>query len=236
MARPGLLTSELDDAALGLVAAELATAPAADVVAWAVDAFGERLCLATSMTDAVLVDVATRVAPGVEVVFVDTGLHFPETLETLELVRRRYDLNLRVVRVPEPPVPFHVADPVACCSAAKVAALNTALADKLAWMSGVRRADGPDRAATPVAGRDHRGLVKLNPLAAWSDDDVASYIATHGVPVNPLVARGYPSIGCAPCTRPVLDGGSTRSGRWDGIKTECGLHLPPPPTDPEITR
>ena len=199
--------------------------PAEAVVAWAVGSFGDRLCVTTSMTDGVLVDLATRVKPGIEVVFIDTGLHFDETLATAETVRRRYPIELNVARVPEPPVPFHLSDPVACCSGAKVAALDRALEGKLAWMSGLRRADAPSRADAPIVSRDSRGLVKLNPLATWTDDDVADYVARHDVPVNPLVAQGYLSIGCRPCTQPALDGASARSGRWDGVRTECGLHL-----------
>lgn len=214
-----------DDAALAAADAELSGRPAAAAVAWAVDTFGlEGICLAASMTDAVLVDVAARVAPGIEVVFVDTGAHFPETLATARAVAERYDVRLRVEPVPAPAVPFHVADPVGCCSAAKVAALGRALAGKQAWLSGLRRAEAETRAGAPLVGRDWRGLVKVNPLVAWTDQDVAAYIAAHDVVVNPLVARGYPSIGCAPCTRPVAPGAGSRSGRWDGIKTECGLH------------
>lgn len=218
----------LDDAALARLAVTFEGAPPADVVRWAVDAFGPRLCLAASMTDAVLVDIATRVDPALDVVFIDTGLHFPETLETAERVRRRYRLNLRVVRVVEPEVPFPVADPVGCCSAAKVEALDRALEGRLAWMSGLRRAESAARAGAPVVGRDSRGLVKVNPLAGWGDADVAAYVAAHDVPVNPLVARGYPSIGCWPCTRPVAPGADPRSGRWQGARTECGLHPEPP--------
>ncbi|MGH9181139.1 MAG: phosphoadenylyl-sulfate reductase, partial [Acidimicrobiales bacterium] len=203
----------------------LAGQGAAAAVRWAVDTVGTAaLCLTASMTDAVLIDVATRVEPAIEVVFIDTGLNFPETLETAEAVRRRYGLNLRVVRVPEPAVPFHLADPVACCSVAKVAALDEALAGKRAWLSGLRRVETTTRAGAPIVGRDSRGLLKVNPLAAWTDADVSAYIAAHDVPVNPLVARGYASIGCAPCTGPVAAGGGARSGRWDGVKTECGLH------------
>lgn len=215
----------LTDDDLAHLSASFERQPAEAVVAWAIGCFGERVCVTTSLTDAVLVDVAARIRPGMEVVFIDTGLHFPETLEMAETVRRRYPVDLRVARVPEPPVPFHLADPVMCCSAAKVAALEAALKGKWAWMSGVRRADGPSRADAPIVSRDPRGLVKLNPLATWTDDDVAEYVERHDVAVNPLVDRGYLSIGCRPCTRPALEGAGTRSGRWDGTRTECGLHL-----------
>jgi phosphoadenosine phosphosulfate reductase len=117
-------------------------------------------------------------------------------------------------------------DPDACCAARKVAPLERALSDKDAWMSGLRRADGPSRRATPIVARDLRGLVKVNPLANWTDDDVNAYIERFDIPVNPLVDRGYPSIGCWPCTRQADDSDDPRSGRWVGTtKTECGLHL-----------
>ena len=200
--------------------------PPTAVIAWAVEQFHPELCLTASMADAVLIDLAVSVEADIEVVFIDTGYHFPETLDTVEVVRRRYDLNLTVARVPESPVPLWQLDPLKCCSEAKVDALDRALAGKRAWMSGLRRAEADSRADAPIVGRDLRGLVKINPIATWSDLDVAGYIADHDVPVNPLVAQGYLSIGCAPCTRPVRAGEDPRAGRWDGLdKTECGIHL-----------
>ncbi|HEX2850909.1 MAG TPA: phosphoadenylyl-sulfate reductase [Acidimicrobiales bacterium] len=215
----------LDDEALAALSASFETVPASKVVRWAVDTFGDDLVIAASFQDAVLVDVATRVRPDIEVVFIDTGDHFPETYETVERVRARYHLNLRVIRVPEPEIPFHVLDPVRCCSDAKVAALEEALRGRRAWMSGLRRAEAVTRADAPIVGRDRRGLVKINPLATWSDLDVSGYVATNGVPYNPLLDQGYPSIGCMPTTKPVEPGADPRSGRWAGSdKTECGLH------------
>jgi phosphoadenosine phosphosulfate reductase len=216
----------LDDEALARAAAGLEGAPAEDVVAWAVERFGPALCLTASMTDAVLIDVATRVEPAIQIVFIDTQYHFPETLDTVEAVRRRYHPNLVVLQPDRPADDLWRTDPDACCAARKVVPLERALAGKSAWLSGLRRADGPSRAATPVVERDRRGLVKVNPLAAWSDEQVDSYVRARDVPVNPLVARGYPSIGCWPCTRPVAPGEDPRAGRWAGSgKTECGLHL-----------
>jgi phosphoadenosine phosphosulfate reductase len=117
-------------------------------------------------------------------------------------------------------------DPGNCCSAVKVGQLDRALANKAAWMSGLRRDEAEVRATAPIVVRDLRGLVKVNPIATWTDQDVAGYIAEHDVPVNPLLEQGYPSIGCWPCTKPVADGEDPRSGRWAGQdKTECGLHL-----------
>ena len=200
-------------------------APAEEVVAWASERFGPFLSLAASMNDAVLIDLATRVDPGIEVVFIDTGYHFPETLEMVEVVRRRYGLNLRMMTVPPHDDELWRVDPENCCSAVKVGQLDRALASKLAWMSGLRRSEAPSRAAAPVVGLDLRGLVKVNPLAAWTDEQVDAYVAANDVPVHPLRAAGYLSVGCAPCTSLPTDASDPRSGRWAGRdKTECGLH------------
>ena len=197
------------------------SAPASKIVRWAVGRFSTRLSLLASMTDAVLIDLAVKVDPSIEVLFIDTGHHFPETLETVELVRRRYGLNLRIVTVG--PEPARLVD--GCCSATKVLQLDRALTGRDAWLSGLRRADAATRTDAPIVGLDRRGLVKINPLATWTDDDVAGYIAEHDVPVNPLVFRGYPSVGCQPCTFPVTDGADPRSGRGAGSpRTECGIH------------
>jgi phosphoadenosine phosphosulfate reductase len=199
--------------------------PPKAIIAWAVEHFHPHLALTASMQDAVLIDLAVAVEPSIEVVFIDTRYHFPETLETLEQVRRHYALNLRVMTVPEPPAPLWQVDPEHCCSAAKVAELDRALQGKLAWMSGLRRAEAPTRAHAPIVARDLRGLVKINPLATWDDLDIAGYIADHDVPVNPLLYDGYPSIGCQPCTSRVEQGDDPRAGRWAGLdKTECGIH------------
>jgi len=214
------------------------TEPAGAIVRWATETFGaDRLCVAFSGQDTVLVDIAAKVDSDIEFVFIDTGYHFAETLETVERARVRYELNLRVMRVPATNPPLWEIDPVNCCSAAKVAQLDAALEGKLAWLSGLRRAEAPTRADVPIVGLDHRGLVKINPLATWSDMDVSGYVADHDLLINPLVERGYPSIGCAPCTRPVDTGEDARAGRWPGTdKTECGLHGEAPNTgQPSLT-
>jgi phosphoadenosine phosphosulfate reductase len=210
---------------LALLNKQFERAAAGSVIEWAVEQFHPFMCLTASMTDAVLIDLAVRVEPSIEVVFIDTRYHFPETLETVEVVRRHYGLNLRVLTVPPQPVELWQSDPENCCSTAKVEQLDRALVGKLAWMSGLRRAEAPTRANAPIVARDLRGLVKVNPIATWSDQDVAGYIADHDVPINPLLEQGYPSIGCRPCTQPVPDGADARSGRWAGRdKMECGLH------------
>lgn len=224
---PGLFVpATFSEADLVTLNADFETAPASQIISWAARSFGPALSLAASMTDAVLIDLAVKVTPAIEVVFIDTGYHFPETLATVETVRRRYGLNLRMMTVPHHDEALWEADPENCCSAVKVGQLDRALAGKAAWMSGLRRDEAESRAGSPIVGRDLRGLLKVNPLANWSAADVADYIAEHDVPVNPLTLQGYPSIGCMPCTHPVTEGDDPRSGRWAGsAKTECGLHI-----------
>lgn len=215
----------LGDEELAEIDAAFERQPPGAIIRWAVEQFHPYLCLTASMTDAVLIDLAVAAEPSIEVVFIDTRYHFPETLETVTAIRRRYGLNLRIMTVPPQARPLWQADPVNCCSAAKVEQLDRALQGKLAWMSGLRRAEATTRAGAPIVARDARGLIKVNPIATWSDEDVAGYIADHDIPVNPLLERGYLSIGCAPCTQPVAAGADPRSGRWAGSgKTECGLH------------
>ncbi len=210
------------DAELAELNRHFETEPAQHIIRWAVDTFGDHLCLSASMTDAVLIDLAVKVDPHIEVVFIDTGYHFPETLKTVDVVRRRYGLNLRIMTVLPQDEELWRSDPENCCSAIKVGQLDRALAHKEAWMSGLRRAESPTRANAPIVARDLRGLVKINPIATWSDLDVSGYIRDHDVPVNPLLHHGYASIGCQPCTQPVGNGDHPRAGR---NKLECGLHL-----------
>jgi phosphoadenosine phosphosulfate reductase len=216
---------DFTDAELADLSREFERLPAKKIIQWAVDNFAPHLALTASMTDAVLIDLAVKVYPAIEVVFIDTGYHFPETLETVEEVRRRYGLNLKIMTVGRQAEELWKVDPENCCSAVKVGQLDRALNGRSAWMSGLRRADADTRIKAPLVARDLRGLIKVNPIAMWTDEDVAGYIADHDVPVNPLVAQGYLSIGCMPCTVPTSDPTDPRSGRWAGRdKTECGLH------------
>jgi phosphoadenosine phosphosulfate reductase len=206
------------------VDADLRDATPTEVVEWAVSRFGARLVLTSSFADAALISIATAVDADIEVVFLDTGFHFAETLETVRRAMARYRLNLTVLR-PEPSAPdVWASGSATCCEARKVAPLDRYLVERAdAWLSGLRRADDPGRAAAPIVSLDGRGLVKVNPLAAMTDAEYASFIAEHDVLVNPLRDQGYPSIGCWPCTEPSAS--DDRSGRWAGEKTECGLHL-----------
>jgi phosphoadenosine phosphosulfate reductase len=211
---------------LSLVSKEFENAPASTVIRWAAGAFGDSLVLAASFEDIVLIDIATKVAPDIEVVFLDTEAHFPETLAFVEEVRARYDLNLTVTK-PGPEAAAHPCGSPQCCQFRKVEPLKRAVAGKAAWLTSLKRSDGPTRAEAPIVSWDPSfGLVKVNPLATWTDDDVVSYLADHELPVHPLVSQGYRSIGCAPTTRPVGEGEDARAGRWSGLdKTECGLHV-----------
>ncbi len=212
---------------LARVSAGLEVSSTGAAVAWAHERFGDGLVLASSFQDSVLVDIAAKAAPGVEVVFLDTQYHFAETLWYVEQVRRRYDLNLRVMRPEVEPDDLWKRDLEGCCAARKVEPLSRALEGKAAWITGLRRVDAPTRAKAPVVSWDAaRGLVKINPLAAWTDEDMAGYAADHGLLEHPLASQGYPSIGCWPCTRAVAPGEDPRAGRWSGSgKVECGLHV-----------
>jgi phosphoadenosine phosphosulfate reductase len=214
--------------------AQLADAPAADVLRWAADS-GLRLAVAASMQDTVLVHLASVVVPDVDVIFLDTGYHFAETLQTRDRVAASYRVRVRTVTprqtVAEQDADYGVAlherDPELCCALRKTQPLDEVLDEYDAWATGLRRAESESRRDTQLVSFDERrDLIKLAPLAAWSDDDVAAYVAEHDLIANPLRAQGYPSIGCAPCTRRVASGNDSRAGRWAGTdNTECGIHL-----------
>jgi phosphoadenosine phosphosulfate reductase len=214
---------------------ELADATAEEALRWTVDTFGDDFIVASNMQDAVLVDLATKVKSDVDVLFLETGYHFPETIGTRDAVQTVYP-DVRIVNaqaeqsVAEQDAEYgeklHDRDPTLCCNLRKVVPLRKTLANYSAWVTGVRRVDAPTRANTPIVTWDDRnGLVKVNPIAAWTDDEFKGYIREHGILENPLVSIGYLSIGCAPCTARVEPGQDPRSGRWAGqSKTECGLH------------
>jgi len=210
-------------------------ASAEEVVAWAVREFGPFLAVASSMQDTVLAHLVSQRLPFVDVLFGDTGYHFAETLGTRGAVEIELDVDVVDVRpaltVAEQDAAhgprLHERDPEACCALRKVAPMRQALQGYEAWATGVRRGETAGRANAPLVSFDERnGVVKINPLAAWTDEQVAEYSRRHGLVANPLLADGYPSIGCAPCTRRPAPGEDTRAGRWAGLdKTECGLHV-----------
>jgi len=209
-------------------------ASAEDVVRWAVRTFGDRLCITSSMTDAVIIDIASREAPGIDVIFLDTGYHFAETIGTRDAVSVVYPVNVINV-TPPTTVPeqdaelgpkLYARNPDLCCYLRKVVPLEQSLEPYDAWITGVRREETDARSDTKVVQWDaRRQMVKVNPIVEWSQQDVDDYISDRGVIVNPLVYEGYPSIGCQTCTARVEAGSDPRSGRWAGTaKTECGIH------------
>jgi phosphoadenosine phosphosulfate reductase len=222
---------DVDLGELAAVSAELEQRPAGAAIRWAHDRFGSGLVLAASFQDCVLIDIAVKAAPSINVVFLDTQYHFAETLWYVERVRELYDLELTVMQPLVPADDLWQTDTDECCAMRKVEPLARALQGRLAWMSGVRRVEAPSRTNTQIVHLDvGRGIVKVNPLAGWTNDDIAAYKRDHDLPEHPLVAQGYPSIGCWPCTRAVAPGEDPRSGRWSATgKTECGLHGWPQP-------
>ncbi|NYJ01641.1 phosphoadenosine phosphosulfate reductase [Nocardioides thalensis] len=214
--------------------AELELAPAEVIIEWAAATFGDRFCITSSMGDAVLAHLASKVVPGIDVVFLDTGYHFAETVGTADAVKHTLPVNLLTITpvqsVEEQDATYgkdlYKTDPDLCCKLRKVQPLTESLAGYDAWATGLRRAETHNRVIAPVIGWDaKKQKVKVSPIARWSDEQVESYIQDNGVLVNPLVYDGYPSIGCWPCTRRVAPGEDPRSGRWAGTnKTECGIH------------
>ena len=215
-------------------AAELDGASADDLLRWTDEHFGGSYVVASNMQDAVLVDLAAKVRPGVDVLFLDTGYHFVETIGTRDAVEAVYDINVVNVTAENSVAKqdelygkdLFAREASECCRMRKVEPLSKALRGYSAWVTGIRRVEAPTRANAPLISWDKAfGLVKINPIAAWSDEDMQAYIDANDVLVNPLVFEGYPSIGCAPCTAKPVEGADPRSGRWAGqTKTECGLH------------
>lgn len=214
---------------------ELGSKPTAEAVAaWAASVFTGTLAVACSMQDAVLPHLVSRFVRGVDVLFLETGYHFADTLVTRDLVAAKLPVTVVDVRAELTVTEqddrhgprLYERDPALCCQLRKVEPLARSLAGYEAWVTGVRREESPTRAHTPVVTWDEQnGLVKINPLAAWTHDEVLAYAAEHDVMTNALLTDGYPSIGCEPCTRRVAPGDDPRAGRWSGFaKTECGLH------------
>jgi phosphoadenosine phosphosulfate reductase len=230
--------SDLGAAELELLAQEagrgLAEARAIDILTWTSLTFGPRFVVTSSMADGVVAHLASRAHPGVNVLFLDTGLHFAETLGTREALVATLDINL-INATPDLTVEqqnqkfgplLWADDPDRCCEMRKVVVLERELAPFQAWVTGIRGDETADRVGTPVVHWDsRRGMVKVNPIARWTQAEVEAYAERHGVLVNPLRQIGFQSIGCAPCTRPVRAGENARAGRWAGRdKAECGIH------------
>ncbi|MEU6754058.1 phosphoadenylyl-sulfate reductase [Spirillospora sp. NPDC046719] len=216
-------------------AAALEGAPTLEVIRWAAATFGDRICLTSSMSDAALIHLVSKVKPGIDVLFVDTGYHFAETIGTRDAVEAVYPVNVinvtpsRTVEEQEAALGprLYGRNPDLCCHLRKVEPLGRALEGYMAWFSGIRRDETASRRNRRVVEWDRkRGMVKVNPILDWSQEEMDNYIEDNGVIINPLHYDDYPSIGCEPCTRPVAPGEDPRSGRWAGMgKTECGIHL-----------
>lgn len=215
---------------------ELETATAQEVLRWAVDRFAPRFTMATAFgpEGMVLIHMLAEIAPETPIFNLDTGYQFPETLELRDRVRERYGIEVELKRADLSVAqyealnkgPVYKTDPNRCCADRKLAVLKKAIVGMHAWASAIRRDQTPDRAQAPIVGWDKKfGLVKVSPLANWTKQQVWKMIVDHNIPYNPLHDRGYPSVGCWPCTRAVLFGEDERAGRWSGFaKTECGLH------------
>lgn len=207
-----------------------------ELLQWLIATFGDRWLLASSWQHAVIVDQLSKLMDRVPVVELDTELLFAETYETRDRILERYTLDVISMRASRSVAEQAVAlgpnlwerDPDRCCHERKVIPLRQVLEGRDAWLTGMRRSQSSTRRDVQVVERDRsNGVVKVNPLAWWSDADIAAYVAIHEVPTNPLLTSGFPSIGCFPCTQPVT-GDDSRGGRWAGTaKTECGLHVRP---------
>lgn len=206
-----------------------------EILAWAVETF-PNITFACSFgaEDVVLVDMLQQISPSTDIFYLDTDFHFKETYETRDAIAAKYELDF--VRVSPLLTPEEQAqkygeelwksDPNACCNLRKVEPLTRVLGRYDAWITGIRRDQAPTRANAKKIEYDTKfGLVKFNPIANWTSEDVWNYIREHQLIYNPLHDRNYPSIGCEHCTRPVMPGEDPRAGRWSGTeKTECGLH------------
>lgn len=207
-----------------------------EVLDWVARHFAtSEAAVACSMADAVLPHLVSGTLPGIDVLFLDTGYHFVETLATRSEAARTLEVNIVDVK-PEQTVAeqdaaagkdLYRTDPSRCCALRKVDPLNRALAGYRLWFTGVRREEAPTRTNTPLIDFDEaHGLVKVNPLAGWSFEELNNYSTRNQLPRNLLLDQGYPSIGCQPCTRKVAPGEDPRAGRWSGqTKTECGIHV-----------
>lgn len=212
-------------AELATADARFATAAPSDIIQWVRDRFGPDIAMACSFEDVALLHLVHQYAPETEIVFLDTEAHFPETLAFRDAVSAAWGLRLTTT-TPDLDAQTTPCGADGCCQVRKVGPLQRAVEHRAAWITAVKRVDASTRATMPIVQWDKKfGLVKVNPLATWTDDDVAYYLAANDLPQHPLWAQGYASIGCAPVTAKPLVPGDRRSGRWVGAdKEECGLH------------
>ncbi len=217
---PRDLISELDE-----VNARFERATPLEILAWTFDRFHDDVAMACSFEDLALVHLVQRLRPGTEIIFLDTEGHFPETLDFASRTRDAWGLRVTTT-TPSLEAQSWPCGTARCCELRKVEPLSRALAGRAAWISSVKRVDAATRTEMKILMWDEKfGLVKVNPLATWSDDDVAYYLTSNELEEHPLWAQGYASIGCASMTVKPIDPHDRRSGRWVGLdKDECGLH------------
>lgn len=207
------------------------------ILMWAWETFGRNVAATSSFQSqsVPLLHIISQVVPDLPILFIDTGFHFPETLTFRDRLTQELGLNVKTLQSEPGQENFKLSqgelyhtNPDLCCFFNKVKPLQNAKRDLQAWVTGIRRDQTEDRAETPIIGIGQDGLYKICPMATWSQRDIWTYIDEHNLPAHPLLAQGYLSIGCAPCTRPVNDGEGIRDGRWAGqSKRECGLHVKP---------
>ncbi len=206
---------------------------AGQLIRWAYGLLGNQLMMTTSFQKGgmVLLHLVRECAPALPVFFIDTGHHFPETVDFADRIRRSWGINL-IVEKPRPRDTFfsdpdgtlHETNRDLCCHLNKVLPSRAIVGRHQGWITAIRRDQASTRAHADTLEVFDGGKLKVQPLALWSRERVNAYVRDHEVPVHPLHARGYPSIGCAPCTRPCSDPGNERAGRWAGQKLECGIH------------
>lgn len=217
------METPLDTSGIDRINVRIATDAAREAIRWAHVTFGDRMVVLSSMQETTLVELAMRVDRSIPIAFLDNGHHFAETLDTVRRVEQRYGIEVERVG-PLSPV-RHDLRSGECCDL-KPALLETALADRDAWLSGIRRSQTAHRSAAPIVERDRRGKVKVNPIVQWNDDEHRRFVAEYEVIRNPLLDQDYTSIGCRTCTERPSDIVNLRSGRWvDSDREECGLHL-----------
>ena len=235
-------TSELlTPSRLQEAAARLRDRSPEEILAWTLERFPRRTAVTVSFggPGVALAYMAAQIEPSTPIVFLDTGFLFPETYALRDELVKRYALNLVEYKPLSDPGPLYETDTDGCCAIRKVEPMQRALGDFDAWVSGVRRDQGPTRAHTEVV--EHhlvsgRPLAKVYPLAYWSRGQIWGYLLDKGIPYNPLLDQGYSSLGCWPCTRATRAGEDERAGRWSGSgKTECGLHTFTTAATPEGT-
>jgi phosphoadenosine phosphosulfate reductase len=236
LARPRRSQSDLRDVIADAANRFGSDADPVELLQWFGGQLGtDRIAVAVSFSDGVMACLGAKALPGVDLLFAETGYHFAETLGFRDYVAAEYPVQVRSLQ-PELSVAeqdhrygenLWQRDPDRCCAMRKTAPMDAALRGYDAWATGLRRSDHEGRAATPLVAWDERhAMIKINPIAAFSDADLDACIEEYGIMENPLRQLGYRSIGCSPCTRPVLDGEDERAGRWSGrTKVECGLHL-----------